>query len=160
MKYFEEELDSLRQCKLQPSKRSATKSSPLSKLDPILDDHLLRVGGRLKRAQLNPDTKHPVVLPKKTHISNLIISHYHQISGHSGVEHTLSLVRQRYWIINGRARVRKVTTECFSCRRRQAPAMRQKMSDLLEDRVVPCKKPFTYVGVGLLSTVTSAAREK
>ena len=37
--------------------------------------------------------------------------------------------------------------ECFSCRIRQAPAMRQKMSDLTEDRLVPCKRPFTYVGV-------------
>ena len=146
-KYFKEQLGCLRQCKLQPSKKSATKNSPLNKLDPILDDDVLRVGGRLKRAQLNHDAKHPVILPKKTHVGNLIISHYHQICGHSGVEHTLSMVRQRYWIINGRASVRKVTTECFGCRRRQAPAMRQKMSDLPEDRVVPCKKPFTYVGV-------------
>ena len=28
-----------------------------------------------------------------------------------------------------------------------AAPMQQKMSDLTEDRVVPCKRPFTYVGV-------------
>ena len=147
MKSFKEEFDSLRLSKQQPSKKGTTRSNSLKKLDPVLDDGLLRVGGRLQRAQLDYDAKHPVILPKKTHVSNLIISHYHQVSGHSGLEHTLSLVRQRYWIINGRASVRRVTNECFSCRRRQAPPMQQKMSDLPEDRVVPCKRPFTYVGV-------------
>ena len=133
IKSFKEEFDSLRQGKQQPSKKgTTTRSNSLKKLDPILDDGLLRVGGRLQRAQLDYDAKHPVILPKKTHVSNLIISHYHQVSGHSGLEHTLSLVRQRYWIINGRVSVRRVTNECFS-RRRQAPAMQQKMSDLPED---------------------------
>ena len=107
MKSFKEEFDSLRQGKQQLSKKGTTR-----------DDGLLRVGGRLQRAQLDYDAKHPVILPKKTHVSNLIISHYHQVSGHSGFEHTLLLVRQRYWIINGRASVRRVTNECFSCRRR------------------------------------------
>ena len=80
-------------------------------------------------------------------MSNLVISHYHLVSGHSGLEPTLSLVRQRYWIVNGRASVRRVINECFSCRRRQVTAMRQKMLDLPDDHVVPCKRPFTYLGV-------------
>ena len=147
-KCFKKELEDLRQLERQSSKNNViTKSSSLYKLDPILYNGLLRVGGRLKQAPLNHDAKHPIILPKKTHVSNLIISHYHQISGHSGLEYTLSLIRQKYWIIGGRSNVRKVANECFSCRRRQAPAMQQKMSDLPEDRVVPCERPFTYVGV-------------
>ena len=148
-KSYKKEIDSLHQCKQQPSKKgTTTKNSSINKLDPILDDDgLLRVGGRLQRSQLNHDAKHPIILPKKNHVSNLIISHYHLVSGHSGLEHTLSLVRKRYWIVNGRASVRRVINECFSCKRRQAPDMRQKISDLPEDRVVPCKRPFIYVGV-------------
>ena len=54
--------------------------------------------------------------------------YYHLISGHSGLEYTLSLTRQKYWIINGRFTVRSILNECFSCRKRQAPTAQQKMA--------------------------------
>ena len=64
MKSFKEEFDSLRLSKQQPSKKGTTRrSNSLKKLDPILDDGLVDA----------------VILPKKTHVSNLIISHYHQL---------------------------------------------------------------------------------
>lgn len=51
---------------------------PLSKLNPFLDeDGLLRVGGRLKRADLSYPEKNPVILPGKHHVSALLIRHYH-----------------------------------------------------------------------------------
>ena len=47
--------------------------------------------------------KHPVVLPRKDHISKLVVAHIHAQGQHSlGVNTALADVRQRYWIINGR----------------------------------------------------------
>ena len=130
------ELECLKRLQRNPSQKTGiSKGSSIYKLDPMLKDDLLRVGGRLQRASLEYEAKHPVILPKKNHVSNLIIHHYHQLSGHSGLEYTLSLTRRKYWIIAGRASVRKIVNECFSYRRRQAPVMQQKMSDLPEDRV-------------------------
>ena len=85
-----------------PTKKSIMKGSPLHKLDPILINGLLRVGGRLHCSPIDEDAKHPILLPKGHPIANLIIRHYHKLCGHSGVEHTLALIRERYWIINGR----------------------------------------------------------
>ena len=66
MKYFKDEFDSLCLSKQQPSKKgTTTRSNSLKKLDSILDDGLIRVGGRLQRAQLDYDAKHPVILPKE-----------------------------------------------------------------------------------------------
>ena len=42
--------------------------------------------------------------------------------------------------------MRNIVKTCFDCRRRQAPALQQKMASLPEDRVTPCKPPFTFVG--------------
>ncbi|KAI0241412.1 hypothetical protein LSAT2_027954, partial [Lamellibrachia satsuma] len=50
--------------------------------------------------------KHPAILPKKAHVSQLIISHAHQEVEHSGRNYVLSLLRQRYWIIRANAAVR------------------------------------------------------
>ena len=54
--------------------KSVKKTSPVHRLKPILEaDGVLRVGGRLPQADLLYAAKHPVLLPKKTHLTNLII---------------------------------------------------------------------------------------
>ena len=155
---FEEELLCLNQVEQSAKpismKKSLKKSSSINKLDLILDCGLIRVGGRLQRAPLDNEAKHPVILPKKHHVVDLIVRCYHQASGHSGLEYTLSLIRQRYWIIKARANVRNMVNTCFACRRRQAPVLQQKMASLPEDRITPCKPPFTYVGVDCFGPFT------
>ena len=55
----------------------------LYQLDPMLDENgILRVGGRFSRAQLHYSVKHPVILPKEGHVTQLIIRHYHNILRH------------------------------------------------------------------------------
>ncbi|XP_048582064.1 uncharacterized protein LOC125561767 [Nematostella vectensis] len=50
--------------------KKALRGSPLYRLDPFLDsDGILRVGGRLRRAEMNYEQKHPVLLPRKHHVS-------------------------------------------------------------------------------------------
>ncbi|KAL9951191.1 hypothetical protein ACROYT_G043811 [Oculina patagonica] len=127
--------------------RRKEKVTPLSVSEMLMENGLIRVGGRLHDAPIKSDVKHPVILPRKHHVVNLIINYYHRASGHSGVEYTLSLIRQQFWIIGARSSVRNILNTCFDCRRRQAPTMQQKMASLPEDRVTPSKPPFTYVGV-------------
>ena len=66
----------------------------------VLSAHgLLCVGGRLEHSMLPEKEKHPIILPKKHHVTPLLINHYHMLSGHSGKEFVLSLLRQKYWLI-------------------------------------------------------------
>ena len=117
------------------------------KLDPVLIDSLIRIGGRLHRAQID-DARHPIILPKNHHVVNLITKFYHHISSHSGLEHTLSLIRQKFWIIKARPTIGRILNGCISCRKRQAPVTEQKMASLPADRISPKKPPFTYTGIG------------
>ena len=123
------------------------KSSPIYKIDPKLEDGLFCVGGRLRNAPIPTETKHPLIRPKNHRISILIARHYHVISGHSGLEHVLSLIREKFWIVGARATLRRILDRCVNCRRRQALAKSQKMADLPADRVTPERPPFTFVGV-------------
>jgi len=46
--------------------------SPLRKLDPFMNqDGTLRVGGRIKLADVPYHEKHPLILPKKGHATEL-----------------------------------------------------------------------------------------
>lgn len=144
-KYFSEEIAVLQEPR---SKQTCIKkSSPLSKLDPILKDGLLLVGGRLRHAAIPENAKHPVILPKGIHVTSIIIQYYHIISGHLGREYMLALLRRKYWIIQANSAVRKLLSRCVRCRKWKAQVLEQKMADLPEDRLTADHPPFTYVGV-------------
>ena len=65
--------------------RCVKKDSPLIKLSPILgDDGLVRVGGRLDFSELPYEERHPVVLPKGSRVSNLLLDRAHRSVGHQG----------------------------------------------------------------------------
>ncbi|XP_033114255.1 uncharacterized protein LOC117114670 [Anneissia japonica] len=123
------------------------KSSPLIKLDPIIKDGVIRVGGRLKRSKISDEAKHPIILPKNHHVTVLVLRYFHFITGHSGVEHTLGAIRQRFWPMGGRVNLKSVIHRCVQCRKMTAPTLQQKMSDLPADRVKSAIPPFTNVGV-------------
>ncbi|XP_072403059.1 uncharacterized protein [Diabrotica undecimpunctata] len=59
--------------------------SPLSTLSPFVDgDGLLRVGGRLHNSNILYTQKHPIILPKASHVTDLIIRHEHLKLLHAG----------------------------------------------------------------------------
>lgn len=106
--FFKQKRQRLEQADRQttPSRQNVLKnSSSIFKLDPTLIQGLIQVGGRLRQAPIDNDTGHPIILPKGHDIVKLIIKYYHHISGHSGLEYTMALNRQRYWIINAQSTV-------------------------------------------------------
>ena len=65
--------------------KTMKRSTSLYKFDPFIDENgVLRVGGRLKQFSVPYEVKHPVSLPWKGHVTNLILCHYHQLVQHQG----------------------------------------------------------------------------
>ena len=98
-------------------------TSSLYQLDPFLDSHsVLRLRGRIKRADVPYDLKHPVILPKKSHITELIIRHYHHQVEHQGRGITLNSLRScGYWVIGGTSVVGNFISKCLVCRKLRGP---------------------------------------
>ena len=66
------------------------KIKPLMGLLPYVDEEgILRVGGRLHRANLPYQNAHLIILPRRHHITKLIIMDIHQSSGHMGKQFVL-----------------------------------------------------------------------
>lgn len=93
------------------------KSSHIFKLSPVLDDGVLRVGGRLGKSAMPEEKKHPVILAKDLHVSDLLLRHIHQAVGHGGRNYMLSELRQRYWIPGASTAIRRILSKCIVCRR-------------------------------------------
>ena len=109
---------------------NAKKTSHIHKRNPILDKGVLRVGGRLSRAAVPEEIKHPVILAKDFHIADLILQHIHGEVGHGGRNHMLSRLRQKYWIPGATVLIRKSLSKCVVCRRINATPGQQHMADL------------------------------
>ena len=124
-------------------------SSPLSKLIPFLDQNgLLRVGGRLQHCTtLTFGEKHPILLPRKSHLTKLIIRHYHAKTAHQGAAQTLAKIRScGFWIVKGKSTVSLHTRSCVICLKIRGKAQTPQMATLPSSRLAEAP-PFTYCGV-------------
>lgn len=144
------------------SKKNAVavgKTSPIYRLDPFVDKGVLRVGGRLNNADIPQESKHPIILPRKSNVTTLIIRDAHERLGHAGRGHVLARLREKYWIVGANSAVRQLISSCVTCRRTKAPSQDQKMADLPKDRLTPAP-PFTYVGVDYFGPFTTKQGRK
>ncbi|XDV39580.1 hypothetical protein PO909_008806 [Leuciscus waleckii] len=139
---------------LSAGNSTVSRRSTIYRLDPRLDDGLLRVGGRLTRSSLPESIKHPLILSKDQNVATLILRHIHQQQGHSGRNHTLSTLRKKYWVTSANSAVRRVITECVCCKKYDGKMQEQRMADLPKERILPDKPPFTNVGVDYFGPIT------
>jgi hypothetical protein len=123
--------------------------SSLVRLGVASESGILYVVGRHRRAPdaIPSDMKKQVLLPKKHHVTELIVRHVHAQVGHGGRETTLACLRTKYWVIGARNVIRGIISNCFVCRRWRSPAVEQQMADLPECRAACDGAPFSHTGI-------------
>ena len=85
-------------------------SSLLNRLDLLLENGLLRVGGRLENSQLLHESKHQIILPKCC-VSKLIVTEQHQRLGHTGRQQVIAKLRETLWIVKVNSLARSVLSK-------------------------------------------------
>ncbi|CDW61048.1 hypothetical protein TTRE_0000946801 [Trichuris trichiura] len=134
-------------------------SSRLFRLKPFVDSEgLIRVGGRLERANLTFDARHPPILPSRHALATLFIRGTHEHHLHAGLETTLLLTCGTAWIIDGRQAVRRVIGQCVICQRYRSQAPTVPMAPLLECRVNRPPMLFTHVGLDCFGPIFVSVR--
>jgi hypothetical protein len=124
-------LQSMKEDAVIPNKRSKKlkKASTLSRLYPFIDcDGIMRVGGRLRHAELPDNVKHPYILPKKGHVTDLVICYHHHRIHHQGRGMTLAAIRSSgFWIIGGGSAVARHISKCVTYRKLRAATEARKL---------------------------------
>lgn len=122
-------------------------SPSLRRLNPFLDSSgLLRVGGRLHNAPLPYSARHPLLLPPKSHLTNLSVDHYHRSYLHIGPRALQSVLQRQFWILAARRVIRSRLSKCLICHKMKASHAQPLMGDLPASRVAQ-GRPFLTVGV-------------
>jgi hypothetical protein len=138
---FGKELRSLKKGNNVPNDSKIKSLSPF--VDPV---SILRVGGRLRHSELCADQKNPMLLPRSSKLTDLIIHHEHYNSFHGGPQLLLSTIQRRFWIIHAKDAIRKSINQCVTCARHNPRLLQPSMADLPSFRVTP-SRPFLKCGV-------------
>ncbi|KAK3744503.1 hypothetical protein QZH41_006346 [Actinostola sp. cb2023] len=113
-------------------------------LSPFIDDEkVIRVGGRIDKAIVSYETKHPALLPSNHWISLLLIRHAHQY-GHNGAATTTAKVRRKYWVLKAHKISKRIKSQCAFCHEMAKRCETQVMADLPQIRLAPFNSPFYY----------------
>jgi len=86
-------------------------------------------------------------LPKKSHITKLVVDHCHKQVMHQGQGMTIAQIQNSgYWILGCNSLVSSQIANCVTCRKTRSAPETQKMADLPSKQIEPTP-PFTlYVG--------------
>jgi len=122
------------------------RSSKIHELNPFLDDDgLIKLGGRLKHANLDELQKHPYILGQGK-VAELLIMMHHRRMLHGGIRDTLTDLRDKMWILRGRQMVKRILQQCLICRRWKARCGTEDEAPLPRARV---SEEATFSAVGL-----------
>ena len=129
-------------------RRKFPRSSSLNSLSPFFDEEnkVIRVGGRLAKSPYTIDRKFPVLIPRKSPITEMLIREAHEKNLHGGPQLTLYTLRRTIWIPGGLSVVKGVLYRCKPCIRFDAKLLQPQMGDLPRERVVPS---FAFSHCGL-----------
>ena len=76
------------------------------------------MGGRIGRSELNEEYMHPIILPKKSKVTELIAKFCHLKAAHCGRGTNLNEIRDRgFRIINSSSITKSVVFNCVTCRK-------------------------------------------
>ena len=132
---------------LMSSSKPIPSNSKLIGLNPIFDEGLIKVGGRIRHANIPKESKHQIILFKGHPLTQLITRNVHEDNLHVGREHTLAIIRQQYWIPRCRGMIRRILSNCVKCKKERAMPESLLMGDLPKERVKFGEKPFSNTGV-------------
>ena len=119
----------------------------LKSLGAYEENGLIRCKGRLENADLEFDTRNPIVLPRDHRLTELIIQDCHNRVKHLKVRSTLAEVRTKYWIPRGRQLVKKILHRCKICIRHEGKPYNTPTTAALPEFRAQASPPFAKVGL-------------
>ena len=108
---------------------------------------VIRCRGRLQFADNVKESGDPILLPRSSHVTRLIILHIHHIKMHSGTSYVLAEVRKLYWIPSCRQTIKGILRKCVVCNKIQSRAFKQPPHAPLPMERVAQARPFKVTGL-------------
>ena len=63
------------------------------------------------------NARYPIILPKNSKFTELVVKRYHKLVFHNGVHQTLKQMKANFWITKARTYIRRIIKKCIICNR-------------------------------------------
>ena len=137
-------------------KGSILKDIPLliTQLNVYVDElGLLRVKSKFRK-WLGKDNQFPILLPRNSTLTELIVLDAHSILSHSGAYSVLSELRNYYYISRPFSTIKKILKQCVHCKRFNNGTFRLNQNSYREFRSDPPSVPFSNVFIDHIGPFT------
>ncbi|XP_066969212.1 uncharacterized protein [Macrobrachium rosenbergii] len=115
---------------------------------------LVHSRGRLHHSNLDQNTKFPILIPLKSHLTSLLIDYAHEKCLHGGVKDTLSYLRRQYWIPKVISTIKKFLRHCVICKRVGGSRFDYPGPPPLPAVRVQFIRPFAHTGIDFSGPIT------
>ena len=105
----------------------------------------MKVDGRLRHSELPARTRHPIIISSHHGLARLIAEDSHVKLHHAGIEHTLGVVRQDFYLPQGRSTIRRALRQCIKFLMQHAMPQPPNMANLPTKRLQGLVRVFTNV---------------
>ena len=110
-------------------------------------DGIIRVKSKLRKLQGPVSVKYPILLHKKSKLTNLIISDMHVRMKHAGAYRLLAQLNKEFYIPAAFSTVKKTIKNCVVCRKLYGRTVRVNQSDYKSYRINPSQIPFREIAM-------------
>ena len=138
LQYFDREFNAL---------KNKTRSPLVGQLNLFIDNDIIKVRTRLENSTLRDSVKNPILLPRDSHFTELLVEYLHKVELHSPVNNLIITIRQRFWIVKCRQFVGKIVNRCIICRRQRAIKYSIPDTPALPELRVSADRAFQITGV-------------
>lgn len=157
---FEQQKAFKKEIKCIKDKDNLPSKSEIAALRPKLDENsILRVGGRINKANIAYEKRHQYIIPPKSRLAYLLLRYAHKVTLHGGVQIMMQFLRKSFWIPKMRFEARKYIGTCVECVKQAQRTVGQVMSELPEVRIRPAP-PFQHVGVDMAGPYSMRITDK
>lgn len=141
-RHFPEVLEYLR----SPSRRQRDIPELISQLNLFLDkDGIIRIKSKFGRWKDNPKFCFPALISYDSYLTKLLIRETHRKFLHSGIYSVLSEIRKHFFLFRSFSTVRKVLSECITCKRANARTIKLNQNSYRDSRVNPPNVPYQSI---------------
>ena len=116
----------------------------VNQLNIFLDHGVLRVKSKFKKWR-GEDNNFPILLPRNSTLTELIVMDVHSKLAHSGCYSVLAELRNHFYIPKHFSTIKKLLKQCVHCRRFNNRTFKLNQNAYREFRSDPPRIPFAYV---------------
>ena len=127
----------------------------VSKFNLFVDERgILRVRGKFDRNVRTFGRSFPILLPKDSLLTTLIVRELHETLSHIGLYALLSELRKNFYIPSIFSVVKKILRDCVTCKRLNKKPILLNQSPYREIRMDPPKVPFAAIYADYIGSFT------